>query len=70
VNELEQKLFEILAPEMDNPNRVLDALTEAFTFIMSVQCTDCRKNIARELKRRIPRMLHNANAVGAEFFGK
>jgi hypothetical protein len=51
VNELEQKLFEILAPEMNNPNRVLDALTEAFTFIMSVQCADCRKNIARQLKQ-------------------
>jgi hypothetical protein len=65
----EQRLFEVLAPEMNNPNRVLDALTEALTFIMSVQCPDCRKNLALELKRRIPRMLREANAAGADFFG-
>jgi hypothetical protein len=55
------------AIDFDNKStsEILDGLECAFEFVMSCCCPDCRKNIAKELRWRIPKMLANANAFAA-----
>jgi hypothetical protein len=44
----------------------LSALQDAFVHFMTRVCPDCRKNIAKKLKRDIPAMLEHANRVAAK----
>jgi hypothetical protein len=44
----------------------LSALQDAFVHFMTLVCPDCRKNIARKLKRDVPEMLEHANRVAAK----
>jgi hypothetical protein len=72
-NDAEVKRLSIVAykamadDDGSGPNTVdaLEALTRLFVFLMGTSCPGCRQNIAKELKRRIPRMLAEANAYAA-----
>jgi hypothetical protein len=44
---------------------VLTALVHALTFCMAFACPGCRKNIARQLRKRVPEMLADANRLAA-----
>jgi len=44
---------------------VFTALSAVFTYHLSLLCPDCRRDIARELRRRIPDMLARANREAA-----
>jgi hypothetical protein len=55
------------AIDFDNKttSEILDGLECAFEFVMACCCPDCRKNIAKQLRRRIPEMLARANSFAA-----
>jgi hypothetical protein len=61
--ELEQKICDLIAAEDANMATVLSALEAAFTRQMARACPDCRKSIARTLKRGVPTMLKNADRI-------
>jgi hypothetical protein len=44
---------------------VFTALTAVFVFNLSLLCSQCRKDVAHELKRRVPDMLARANREAA-----
>jgi hypothetical protein len=51
--------------EGEDPEDIFTALTAVFTFHLSLLCPQCRKDVAHELKRRIPDMLARANREAA-----
>jgi hypothetical protein len=55
------------AIEDENEDRedIFTALTAVFVFHLSLLCPQCRKDVAHELKRRIPDMLARANREAA-----
>jgi hypothetical protein len=63
--ELEQLIFQATAETLD-VEMVFTALRNVMTFYMATVCPDCRKNIARKLKREIPMMKANADRFAAE----
>lgn len=67
VEHLERKLVAIINDETDSHEfeDTLTALVRAFTFQMALACPGCRKNIARQLRKRIPEMLTDANRLAA-----
>ena len=46
---------------------IFEALKESLIFQMSEVCPDCRRNIAKILKRSIPEMLRAADLLAAEY---
>ncbi len=63
VDGIERRIIE--ATENEEIDHVWSALTGVMIFFMSTVCPDCRKNIARQLKRGIPGMLATANMIAA-----
>jgi hypothetical protein len=59
------KIYEVIKGE--DPEIIPDALVSQITFQMSLVCPDCRKNIARKLKRAIPRMLAHATRTAVTY---
>jgi hypothetical protein len=51
--------------ESEELEDVFTALTAVFVFNLSLLCPQCRKDVARELKRRVPDMLARANREAA-----
>jgi len=66
LKELEQKIFEAINNTDCDLDTIFEALQGVMTFYMSGLCPDCRKNVARTLKRDIPRMLWTAKKFAAE----
>lgn len=64
IRELEQKIFQV-TNDCDDLDVVFNALQSTITFWMSTVCPECRKNIARTFKRKIPDMLADANRAAA-----
>jgi hypothetical protein len=62
---LSEKIFEVVKDE--DHETILSALLDQIVFRMSVVCPNCRKNIARELKRAIPGMVAEATRVAVEY---
>ena len=57
VESIEQKIRAAIDLDADDDlNHVFTALAHVFSFYMAVACADCRKNIARKLRKRIPEM--------------
>jgi hypothetical protein len=52
--------------DADEPDAIFRAMFSVLTKHMSQLCAECRKDLARELKQRIPDMLRRANAAAAE----
>ena len=67
VERLERKLIAIINDKTDRYEFVdtLGALVHAFTFQMALACPGCRKNIAKQLRKRVPEMLADANRLAA-----
>ena len=63
--ELERLIFQATAETLD-VEMVFTALRNVMTFYMATVCADCRKKIARKLKREIPMMQANAARFAAE----
>jgi hypothetical protein len=63
--DLSKRIFDVIKDE--DPETILTALADQITFQMSLVCPDCRKNIARKLKRAIPRMLATATRTAVEY---
>jgi hypothetical protein len=61
--ELEQKILDLIAAEDADIATALSALERAFVFQMAGACPDCRKKIARTLKRNIRTTLKNADRL-------
>jgi hypothetical protein len=64
-NRLSAEIYEVVKGE--DPEAVFSALVDQFIFHMSLVCPDCRKNIARKLRKSIPLMLAHANEVAATY---
>jgi len=52
--------------DADEPEAIFRAMFSVLTKHMSYLCSDCRKDLARELKQRIPDMLRRANVAAAQ----
>ena len=68
VKRIADRIYDVLGPDDGgdvNITDALEALTKAFVFVMSQACPECRENIAHELQRRVPDMLHEADAFAA-----
>jgi hypothetical protein len=66
IDHLEQQLISILHGNLDAGFRDrMNALVHALTFEIALFCPDCRKAIARQLRKRIPQMLEDANCLAA-----
>jgi hypothetical protein len=63
---LSDQIYEVVKDE-DDVDAVFSALVDQLTFHMSLGCPDCRKNIARKLKKEIPLMLAHANRMAAKY---
>jgi hypothetical protein len=70
--EVERITDEILGVLMGDDDKIsnlvdaLEALTQTFVVLMGVSCRDCRRNIAKGLKRRIPHMIAEAHAFAEQ----
>lgn len=67
VEEIERKLYEVLKAvrSQDNYSDILEALINRLTFEISLSCPQCRKNLAKQLRKRVPQMLEDANCIAA-----
>ena len=50
----------------DDLNDVLAAMVTATTFALSLTCPECRKVIAKELRKHVPVMLREADELAAK----
>jgi hypothetical protein len=65
VIELCQRIDAAIGDAAD-PEVVFRSLLSVMTKRMSFVCADCRKDLAREIRARLPDMLRRANAAAAE----
>ena len=75
VAELEQKIIKAIFGDVQNDgfapdegpklDHVLSALVGVFFFVIALACPNCRKKIARHLRKLVPGMLHQANHLAA-----
>jgi hypothetical protein len=63
VEQIEAKLRNSIDWQNDGIEDVLAALLRVFIFVMASTCSNCRKNIARKLRRSVPDMLSCSNAL-------
>jgi hypothetical protein len=63
VERIERKLLAAIEFGSDDFEDLLTAVVRVFTFHMSLGCPDCRKNIARKLRKAVPEMLADANRL-------
>jgi hypothetical protein len=72
-DELRTKIMDLLMPRLGPesnqlaPHDVIFLLSELQAFFLSLNCPSCRKKLARELKRRVPEVLEEANSIAALF---
>jgi hypothetical protein len=66
VQNIQNKLLAAIDWGHDDFGDVLTALVYVFTHCIALACPDCRKGIARQLRKRIPQMLADANQLAAE----
>jgi hypothetical protein len=69
VERIALKIIAAIKSESGDHQEILNALAHVFTFFMAVNCPDCRKNVARQLRKRIPEMLFEANRLAAMSLG-
>jgi hypothetical protein len=67
LDDLTQKILNLVDVGDIDSNTVLIALVNAFIYLMARNCPNCRKNIAKTLKKNIPEMLKEAELVAAQF---
>jgi hypothetical protein len=65
VDNLCSRIQTAIENESEDLEDVFTALTAVFTFHLSLLCPQCRKDVAHELKRRVPDMLARANREAA-----
>lgn len=65
---IEERLLSQIRIEKDGFEETLRAVTNVFTILMALACPGCRKKIAKELRKRIPGMLAEANSIGAQTY--
>jgi hypothetical protein len=65
VDRLCSRIQTAIEHESEDLEDVFSALTAVFVYNLSLLCAQCRKDVARELKRRIPDMLARANREAA-----
>jgi hypothetical protein len=65
VDALCSRIQTAIETEDEDLEDIFTALTAVFTFHLSLLCPQCRKDVARELKRRVPDMLARANREAA-----
>jgi RNAse (barnase) inhibitor barstar len=64
-NPLAKKILAAIDEENDL-DVALDALTQSITYVMTIVCPDCRRNIAGHLKKIIPDMVRVAGELAEE----
>jgi hypothetical protein len=62
---IQERVVDAIGPEPMTDT--LEALVGVFTFLMSLGCAQCRRNIAHALHQRLPKMLAEADAVAAKY---
>ncbi len=65
VQAIEQRLLAACNFKADKLDDTLSAIANVTTFVMSLLCPDCRKVIAKQLRKRVPQMLSDANRLAA-----
>jgi hypothetical protein len=70
-NDAEGQLIEKILDVVDDVENehdvdVVNALLNVFVYVMTGQCSNCRKDTVKLIKRSLPKMLADANEVAAE----
>ena len=62
---IEQRLVTAIDFQGDHLDDTFAAILNVFTFTMSLACPDCRKVVAKQLRKHVPQMLTDANRLAA-----
>jgi hypothetical protein len=65
-NKLTQKIL-AATDDVDDINAIFDALASSFIFFMAMVCSDCRRNIADNLKEGLLEMMRKATALAKDY---
>jgi hypothetical protein len=65
VDQICTRIQTAIETEAEEREDIFTALTAVFVFHLSLLCPQCRKDVAHELRRRVPDMLARANREAA-----